>query len=163
MTSVEVEAGAFLDLGNKVSRMHDHMMRGKPRPVYKVIGGNAPAAVGVTVPVTVETQQGDVPPGRIHNLLWYGMWATDGHTALANAVADIYIAGSGVQLPDFSCQIDFGRAIPFVTALSEDIHWIQPGERLVAIVYGFTPAAGLSLTLMSRVADYPSSVETMSL
>lgn len=163
MTSVEVEAGAFLELGSKVSRMHDTMMRGKPRPVYKPVGGSAQAPVGITLPVAVETQQGDVPPGRIHNLLFYGMWATDGHTALANAIADIYIAASGVDLPDFSCQIDFGRAIPFVQSLSEDVHWIQPGERLVALVYGFTPAAGLTLTLMARVGDYPSSVETMTL
>lgn len=158
MTAIDIEAGAFVELGHKVDRIHDKVMMRKPRPVYKPVGGSA---VG-TAPLTIEVSGAEVPPGRIHNLLFYGLWATDGHTALANAIADIYIAGSGVQLPDFSCQIDFGKAVPSVTTISEDVHWIQPGEKLIAIVYGFAGTANVSL--VGRVADYPNEgIEAMTL
>lgn len=157
--TVEVEAGAFLDLGSKVSRMHDKMFARKPLPIRgKIIAGSNTG----TAPLTVEVQTADCPPGRIWNLLFYGLWATDGHTALANAIADIYIAGSGVQLPDFSCQIDFGRAVPSIATLSEDVHWIQPGEKLIAVVYGF--AASQTISLVGRVADFPNEgMEAMTL
>lgn len=144
----------MFSFGNKLDKLHGAIT--KPhfeKPVFRPLGTSATGAATLTV-----EQQNTVPAGRIYNLLQLNLFGADGHTALASAVADIYVASSGTELPDFSAQIFSGLAVPSMQTLSKEVIWIQPGERLVAMVYGF--AAQASVTMVARVADYELHVKS---
>lgn len=144
--SAEVGIEAHIDLGSKLDSIHGLMSR-KALPIFRPQGGSNSGAA----PLTVEISQ-TVPPGRIWNLLGLGIFGADGHTVLASAVTDVYKAASGVELPDFSCQIFTGLAVPTMGWQSKEVIWIEPGERIVAIVYGF--AATAQVSLIAHIADY---------
>lgn len=152
--SVDIGAEFFLDLGDKVDHMHRKMGR-NIKPIRKPIGNSATG----TAPLQVIANTEQVPPGRIYNILSVNLYGVDGHTVLASAIADIYRASSGVQLPDFSAQIASGLTVPVVPALnySKEVIWMEQGENLIAIVYGF--AGTQTVTMIAQIADYPVEAE----
>lgn len=155
--TVDAGISAHLDLGNPMagsSRLK--VPPSPPVPIYRPWQGQITAPINVTLPALVEVNQ-QVPPGRMYNILGFDIYSADGHSTLANAIVDVYLASSGVELPDFSCQIETGLTVPFTGGTiwySKEVVWAQPGERLCALVYGFSTAAPVPLILMARIADY---------
>lgn len=148
--SIDIGAEFMIDLGRKVDQVHRKVHQ-RPRPIRKPIGNSNTG----TAPLVITANTEEVPPGRMYNLLSVNLYGADGHTTLASAVADLYRASSGVQLPDFSAQIASGLTVPVIPALnySKEVIWIEPGENLIAIVYGF--AGSQQITMVAQIADYP--------
>lgn len=153
--TADVEFAASLDLGGAPQQAPSQARKGPPLPIYRKWAGSVPVPTGATPPLLVPaTSVAAVPAGRIYNILGFAIFATDGHTALTGAVADVYLASDGVTLPDFSCQVLSGVAIPSIGWQSKEVIWAQPGERLIAMVYGFTAPVAPGITIMASVADY---------
>lgn len=138
-------AAAFTD---KLDKIHKAVSVRETKPVYRTLGASQ---IG-SAPLTLEVNE-TVTHGRFYNLLQLGIFGVDGHTALTNGLADIYVASSGVELPDFSAQILTSIPIPSVQTFSKEVVWIHPGERIVALLYGYTGSS--AVTIVAKVADYP--------
>lgn len=160
-----IGAELFVDLGNKVDRIHDRM-GSFAKPVYKPVGTSfvvpsvAPASVIIDIPISPAR-------GRVWNVLKviFGSVTAAGpdiHTILANVVADVYSGDS----PDLGGgavvnAIIGGAAIASVTNITKHVDWCASGEHLFAIVYG--AAANAQLIMAARVAEYPvEAVEALS-
>lgn len=149
--SIDIGAELLLDMSGKVSDMHRRSSRKRVKPIRRPIGNSATG----TAPLIVTANTEEVPPGRAYNLLSLNLYGVDGHTVLASAIADIYRASSGVALPDFSAQLASGLTVPVTPALnySKEVIWLEQGENLIAIVYGFASTA--TVTMVAQIADYP--------
>jgi hypothetical protein len=80
----------------------------------------------------------------------------------SGATADIYVASSGIENPDFSAQIDSGTDIPSIQFYPRLSQWCKFGERIVAFIYGVP--ANQQIVLIGRVAEHRlEDVETLGI
>jgi hypothetical protein len=91
--------------------------------------------------------------GRIWEITQVGVFGPDGHTAVTNAIADIYAGPtSGTDFPgDFACFIDSGT-VPCNFLIGDHKCYANAGDRIYAWIYGYT--AGAYLTLAGTVRDW---------
>jgi len=158
--SIDIGFEASVDTNPSVPH-HSHRLLRQPEqlPLQRPWFGTTVVPANATLPAIVMVNN-PVPPGRIYNLLGFNIFSADGHTTLASAVADVYFASDGTDLPDMSCQIASGLTVPVAGGFiwySRQVVWAEPGEKLVALVYGFSTASAVPLALISRIAEYPLS------
>jgi len=156
---IAIGAEAFLDLGRKVDKVHDHLRNAKP--IYKTVGGSTTMpASGTGLVICSESPA----RGRTWNILKVVLSSTDGHTVLAAAIVDIYAA----TLPDSAAPvlselIQGNTPVPSVNYWSRLVEWCQSGEQVFGIIYGAV-AAGSLINMAVRVAEYPcSAVEAQAI
>lgn len=153
--TAEVEFAAGIDLTGASEGSGHPVTRRKVLPVYKPVYGSVVVPANATLPGIIE-MDGSVPPGRAYNLLTLTLTSADGHTTLANAVADIFASSSGTILPDLSAQKYSAATVPCNLIWSRQVVWIMPGEKLFVLVYGFSDSSGpVPLQMVAWVDDWP--------
>lgn len=156
---IEVAAKLFAHGADELGKAQETLNRQISfKPIHKVVGGSAVGAA----PLLVEAPM--MPAvGRVWNVLMVALYSADGHTSLANAVADVYASASGIEDPDFSAQILSGinTFVPSVNYFPQRAVWIHSNEKLLAWVYGFASSAPVQI--IARIAEYPvEAVEALS-
>lgn len=149
-----IDVEAFAALGSKVDKIHDHMMKGPPKPVIKTVSG------GLTVPATPALPQlltvNQFPAiGRMWNILKLGVFGADLHTAIASVNVDVY-AGTlpDSMVPPALPQGVVSMSVPQTVNFARLVEWCEEGEQLFALLYGAGVVAGVNFTLIARVAEY---------
>lgn len=159
--SVEVGFDAFVDLGNKLDGIQRSLNRDAMLPNIKTVGGstNLVAATGV-----VEINERPAA-GKIWNILKVIVISTDGHTALAGVIVDVYASAlADVSAPAIDNLIVSGGTgnVPSITFYSKQVEWCNHGEEIFGQIYGGT--VGQQIVLLARVAEYDySAVQRMSI
>lgn len=146
--TVEVGFQAFADLTERVNSIHKKL---STKPIYKTVSGatQVVAATGI-----VECT--DRPSiGKFWNILKVVIASTDGHTALAGVIVDVYASTlTDPSAPVISNLVISGGTgnVPSVTNFSRQVEWCDPGEEIFGLFYGATP--GQQIVLSCRVAEY---------
>lgn len=154
--SIDVGFDAFVDLTDKVNAVH-HAVTSKPKPIYKTVAGSAllQAATGI-----VEISERP-SAGSIWNILKVVVLGSDGHTALAGVIVDVYASAlvdpSTPALENLIVSGGTGN-VPSLTFYSKEVEWCQHGQQIWGQIYGAT--AGQQVVLLARVAEYVQSEVT---
>lgn len=126
-------------------------------PIHKPVGNTL--TVPAVAPASIVVEINTVPAaGRTWYISRLAILGTDGHTAVAGAVADVY-AGPGQEV-DPQSQIYSGLTIPTIIEEGRFHNPMHQNDHIYAIVYG--APANQVLTLVALVNDYPTeAVEAM--
>lgn len=147
----DVLVGAFLDLGNKVDRLHQKIDRS--RPVHKSVGGAITVPVGFTLPILINLT-GFPSVNRVWNVLKVGFFSGDLHTTIANISCDVY-AGT---LPDPNAPVltegITSLAVAQIVNFTKESEWCEPGQGLFGLIFGTGVVAGQNFQLVARVSEF---------
>lgn len=151
---VAIGAEAFLSLGKD---MHGTLSKIKSsleqKPIIRTVQGTLTIPTGATTGTVVTNERPS--PGRLWNILKVVILGTDGHTALAGVIVDVYasaMADQSVAVIDNLILSGGTGNVPSVTTYSRNVEWCMPGEQVFGQIYGAT--AGQQISLMCRVAEY---------
>jgi hypothetical protein len=149
--SVEVGIDAFVDLTDKVDKMHKHVLKGNPKPIHKTVGGSVTLTAATGILEILEKPS----VGKIWNVLKVGIFGADAHTSLAGVIVDVFTSTQpDPNTPAFeNVMISGGTGnVPSITTFSRLIEWCMPGEEIFAQIFGGT--SGQQIILTARIAEY---------
>jgi hypothetical protein len=156
--------GVFGTLGDKVDKLGDkqHPKRTLVPGLRKKTFGTLITPASVLGPIQIICN--DRPSaGRMWNIMAMGVYATDAHTVVASAIADLYVGPAADTeqfptelLPPLVDNVAGGLAVPGFAAFSREAFWAHSGEQPYALVY----SAPVSTQLVLRVnyIDYEVAV-----
>ncbi len=157
---MEIDAlvGAHVDLSKRIDGMNDTLQRKSLLPTMPIHKPQFNIGISTGAPSMLIVCTDNPSPGRVWTILRASLFGSDGHTALAGVVADVY-AGPG-QEADPTAQFLTGVAVPSINIIGHRNVWVHQNENIYALVYGV--AALQAVTFVCHIEDWPvDSVESL--